>query len=231
VIKVVSYTRVSTDAQAEQGFGLDVQRDQIRAWSRDAGVKVAARRSDEGVSGTKELEHRPGLAEALDLIRSGTVVGLVVARLDRLARDLILQEQLLAEVRRLGGQAFSCSKGEQGYLADDPADPSRKLIRQVLGAVSEYERNMITLRLASGRARKAADGGYAYGAPPFGWQSDAGRLVPNPDESAVLARMAELRERGQSLRQIAYQLEIEGHRPKRGGQWHPSTVARALSRT
>jgi DNA invertase Pin-like site-specific DNA recombinase len=67
-------------------------------------------------------------------------------------------------VRRLGGGAFSTSAAESGYLVDDPDDPSRKLIRQILGAVSEYERAMIPLRLRSGRHRKAKHGGFAYGA-------------------------------------------------------------------
>ena len=60
-----------------------------------------------------------------------------VYRLDRLARDLIVQETVLAEVKRLGGEVFSTSAAEAGYLSDDPDDPSRKLIRQVLGAVAE----------------------------------------------------------------------------------------------
>ena len=47
----------------------------------------------------------------------------------------------------MGAEVFSTSDAEQGYLQDDPSDPSRKLIRQVLGAVAEYERAMIRLRL------------------------------------------------------------------------------------
>jgi DNA invertase Pin-like site-specific DNA recombinase len=78
--------------------------------------------------------------------------GVVVYRLDRLARDLIVQETLLAEVWRMGREVFSTSAAEQGYLADDPHAPSRKLIRQVLGAVNEYERSMIShYRLAAGK--------------------------------------------------------------------------------
>jgi DNA invertase Pin-like site-specific DNA recombinase len=64
---------------------------------------------------------------------------------------------------------FSTSAGEAAYLEDDPGDPARKVIRQVLGAVAEYERSMIALRLRSGRAGKAQAGGFAYGAPPYGY--------------------------------------------------------------
>jgi hypothetical protein len=65
--------------------------------------------------------------------------------------DLIVQEQILAAIRRLGGEPFTCSAAEAGYVTDDPDEPSRKLIRQVLGAGSEYERSMVSLRLLAGR--------------------------------------------------------------------------------
>src|SRR5205807_10485953 len=127
--------------------------------------------------------------DALGAIQERSAKGLVVYRLDRLARDLIVQEQLLAEVRRMGGEVFSTSAAEAGYLVDDPDDPSRKLIRQVLGAVSEYERAMISLRLRTGRHRKAERGGFAYGSPPFGWRAEDKELVPVREEQDVLVRI------------------------------------------
>jgi DNA invertase Pin-like site-specific DNA recombinase len=54
------------------------------------------------------------IAEALDALGRGEATGLVVYRLDRLARELVLQEQLLAEIRRLGAEPFSTDGGEQG---------------------------------------------------------------------------------------------------------------------
>jgi DNA invertase Pin-like site-specific DNA recombinase len=109
------------------------------------------------------LGSRTGLANALTLLRSNNADGITVYRLDRLARDLIIQEQLLAEARQHGWHVFSTSTSVAAYLEDDPGDPSRKMIRQVLGAVAEYERSMIALRLRSGRARKAQRGGFAGG--------------------------------------------------------------------
>ena len=84
---------------------------------------------------------------------------------DAIDADMLARcEQVLGvEARPL--VASSTSTAEAGYLGDDPDDPSRTLIRQVLGAVSQYERSMIALRLRSGRRRKAQHGGYAFGAP------------------------------------------------------------------
>ena len=163
------------------------------------------------------------------MVKAGRAQGVVVYRLDRLARDLVLEEQLLAEIHRAGGQVFSTSDAEQQYLADDPDDPSRRLIRQVLGAVNEYERSMISLRLRSGRKRKAELGGYAYGSPGFGTKAVGRELIADKAEQQTLARMRTLRESGASLRQIASVLTDEGHHPRRSSRWHPATVQRASS--
>ena len=207
-----------------------MQEQAIRAWAKVHSHKVVQWLREEGVSGTKDLADRPALGEALEAIRFKQAGGLVVHRLDRLARDLVLQEQLLAEIKRLGGEVFSTSPAEAGYLGDDPDDPSRKLIRQVLGAVSEYERAMIALRLRSGRRRKAERGGYAYGAPPLGVRAEGRALVPVEEEQDTLRRIAVLREEGMSLREIGTTLHAEGHHPKRGGEWHPETLRRAVRR-
>src|SRR5664280_775956 len=124
--------------------------------------------------------------------------------------------------RRRIGTVPDCTLG--------PDDPSRALIRQVLGAVAGYERNMIALRMRRGRARKAHQGGYAYGAPPFGLQATDRELVEHPVERETTARIVELRETGASLRSIVDTLAAEGRPAKRGGTWHPRTVA-AVVRT
>jgi DNA invertase Pin-like site-specific DNA recombinase len=160
-MRVAAYLRVSTDTQAEHGLGLDVQRQAIRAWARQHGHKIASWHSDEGISGSNGLDTRDALPDAVAEVRDGRAAGIVVYRLDRLARDLILQETLLAEIAGLGGRVYSTFAGEQEVIEDDPDDPSRRLIRQVLGAVSEYERSLIRLRLRNGRRRKAERGGYA----------------------------------------------------------------------
>jgi DNA invertase Pin-like site-specific DNA recombinase len=229
-MRIVVYLRVSTDKQAEQGQGLDVQEDVCRAWIREHGHRLVAIEADEGRSGTDALADREGLAGALAAIRDGTAQGLVIYKLDRLARDLILQEQLIREIRHAGGDIFTTSAGESGYLADEPGDPSRKLIRQILGAVSEYERSMIVLRMQAGRAMKARQGGYAYGAPRYGQRADRGELVQDPAELQVITRMARDRAQGASLRDIANMLNTEGITGSRGRPWHPATVSRVLSR-
>lgn len=222
----LSYVRVSTERQAEHGLGLAQQEQAIRAFLRQKRAKPGQLFEDRGVSGA--VEDRPGLAELLASLTPGDVV--VVARLDRLARDLLTQEFLLRDIRRRGADLISCSTAETDYLQDDPHDPTRKLIRQVLGAVGEFERALIKLRLQRGRALKAERGGYAYGSPPFGFRAEGGKLVPVPEEQETIRFACGLHRSGQSLRAISEALAQEGHRTKRGTAWHPTTVARLLVR-
>lgn len=230
-MRIVGYLRVSTDKQAERGHGLDIQERAIRAWCKREGHKLAALYRDEGISGTK-LAERVGLADALAQLSGKQAAGIVVYRLDRLARDLVVQEQILADVRRYGAQAFSTSDSEAGFLVDTPDDPSRKLIRQILGSVAEYERSMVSLRLAAGRRRKADKGGFAYGSPSYGQQAQGGELVDDTAEQAALARIRELHAQGESLRSIGATLTAEGHKPKRSktGTWHPQSLSRIVAR-
>lgn len=209
---------------------MEVQEGAIRAWAKSNNHRVVLWTRDEGVSGSNGLDTRHGLGDALEALRDGTVDGIVVYRLDRLARDLIIQETLLAEVRRLGGGVLSTSGAEDAYLVDDPDDPSRRLIRQVLGAVAEYERSMIVLRLRSGRRRKAEKGGFAYGSPAYGYRAENRELVAVEDEQAALARIRQMHNARSSLREIIAALEAEGYRPKRGGKWHPESLARIVRR-
>jgi DNA invertase Pin-like site-specific DNA recombinase len=130
----------------------------------------------------------------------------------------------------MGAQVFTTSDAEAGYLGDDPDDPSRKLIRQILGAVNEYERAMIRLRLRTGRARKREHGYAGDGPPPFGYRAEARQLVEDAGEQAVVARIRVLRGEGRSLREIAATLSAEGYRPKRSSTWHPGSLRLIVNR-
>jgi DNA invertase Pin-like site-specific DNA recombinase len=228
--KLIGYLRVSTDKQAEDGLGLDVQRDKIRAWAKDNGHKIVAWYTDEGVSGSNGVDTRVALGPALEALKPPSICGLVVYRLDRLARDVILQETLLRDDIRPYGSLFSTMPSEQDVMDDDPSDPGRRMVRVILGAVADYERQLIKLRLHGGRAAKAARGGYAYGAPPLGQRAVDHELVPDEREQAAIAHIRELHGQGRSLRQIVAALEDGGYQTKRGGHWFPSTVARVLAR-
>jgi DNA invertase Pin-like site-specific DNA recombinase len=222
MMRLAAYLRVSTDAQTE-GLGLDVQEAGIRAWAANNGHSVTDVFTDAGVSGANGVEGRVALLDALNALESDAD-GLVVYRLDRLARSLTVQEGTLRKVWDLGASMFTVDLGE--IPEDDPNDPMRTALRQMVGVFAQLERGMITARMRAGRAKKASNGGYAYGAPPYGFRSSDGALVPDPSEQATLTRIRQLRTAGKSYEQIAQALNTDGVSPRRGRAWHRAVIAR-----
>jgi DNA invertase Pin-like site-specific DNA recombinase len=226
VMKLAGYIRVSTQGQVDDGQGLDIQEQAIRRWAAEHGHQVTSLHRDEGVTGT--TEDRAGLADAIAAVRYNGAEGLVVSSLDRLARSLTVQEAVLQKVWEAGGRVVAADQGE--VFADDPDDPVRTFVRQTLGAVSQLEAAMIARRLRKGRQHKAEKGGYAFGAPPFGYRAEGGELLQAEGEMRAVRRIRELRAKGKSYRLIAECLTAEGLRPKRADRWHPFTIKRIADR-
>lgn len=227
-MRIVGYIRVSTRGQAEKGLGLDVQRRAIKSWAKANGHRVVAIHEDAGISGSNGVEDREGLPLALEDIQDGRAEALVILRLDRLARVLTVQEAILAKVWGMGAQVVSTESGT--IERDDPDDPMRTALRQIMGVIAQLDRSMVVKRLRAGRQRKAELGGFAYGSPHYGTQAKDGELVSDDREQATLARIRQLREQGESLRKIAEVLTAEGHRPKRAARWHAESLRKIVAR-
>ena len=174
----VGYVRVSTTEQVK-GFGLDVQERAIRDFCKANGLRLVGVYRDEGVSGSNGLDSRVGLAEALTTLKDHQGAQLVVYRLDRLARDLILQETLVERLRDEGTPVRSASEPD---LDTDTDDPTKTLIRQIVGAVAQYERTVIRGRMMAGKAAKKAAGGYVGGGLAYGWRLEDGQVVQDKEE-------------------------------------------------
>src|SRR3954452_15300173 len=102
ILPAVISLRVSTDEQAEEGYSLPAQERACRAYCELQGWPIIAVVVDEGLSGTLPPSARPGLAAALDLIRSGQARALIVHKLDRLARSIRIANELIEEFERRG---------------------------------------------------------------------------------------------------------------------------------
>jgi DNA invertase Pin-like site-specific DNA recombinase len=219
--KAFGYLRVSTAEQVEQGFGLDVQDAAIRAYCKAHGLRLVETFSDEGISGSNGLDTRRGLAQALARIEAGEASSLIVYRLDRLARDLILQETTIQSLRATGATVLSVSEPDT-----DSDDPSRVLMRQMMGAFSQYERTLIRGRMMAGRAAKMAAGGYGGGHTRYGLRVEQGVLVEDPDEAKVVAKVTRMRTAGDSYRSICGALTEAEMFARSGNEFSPNQVRR-----
>lgn len=224
-MRLALYLRVSSDGQVD-GYGLDAQEAACRTWAKANRHRIVKVCRDEGLSGKLEVADRPGLACALDALVDHAADGILVARLDRLARALTVQEGILASAWKLGGHVFAADAGE--VLADDQDDPMRTALRQIVGVIAQLDRAMVTKRLRDGRKAKAATGKHAVGDYRYGTQgAGKGRdrdSAPNEDERRAVARIVDLRRAGQSYRQIVAVLDAEGIKPRRAACWSPMAV-------
>jgi DNA invertase Pin-like site-specific DNA recombinase len=216
----VAYLRVSSKGQL-RGHGLARQRRAVELWAKSHGYELSAVYLEQGVSGS--LAQRPELARMLlELEQLHPQASLVlVEKLDRLARDLIVQETIIAQVQRLGRSLASASEGPD--LLD--SDPSRKLVRQLFGAIAEYDKAITVAKLAAARARKRSLCGRCEGRKPFG---------SRPGEAETLQRIKLLRRRHRgerlSYERIARTLNAEARPTRTGRPWHEATVRKIVRR-
>ena len=219
--RAVAYLRVSTD---EQHLGPEAQRAALEAWAAREGVTVVAWHTDAGVSGAAPVDRRPALMAALaDLAVHGAGL-LAVSRRDRLARDVMaaaMVERLAAD----GGARVVSAAGEGTEGGDDPA---AALMRRMVDAFAEYERAMIAARTRAAMAAKARRG-EAVGHPRIGFRVVDGRPVVDPAEGAMVARAAELRASGLTLRALAEALSAEGFTTRAGGPHNLRSVSALLA--
>jgi DNA invertase Pin-like site-specific DNA recombinase len=128
-----------------------------------------------------------------------------VHRVDRLARALHIQEAILSRVWKAGGRVFTVDGGE--VLQDDPSDPYRTFVRQVVGAAAQLERGMIRARMQAGRTRARAAGRHIGGSAPYGFTIAVdGTLVPIAIEQENIRRIVRMREDSVPFRTIAAEL-------------------------
>ena len=220
----IAYVRVSTAEQAASGLGLDAQQTAVEATAARLGLSLVQTFTDAGVSGGLPLEQRPALLAALDVIRAGDV--LLVAKRDRLGRDVLHVSMIQRLVERKGARVVSAA----GEGTDDDG-PTSILMRQIIDAFAEYERAVIRARTKSAMAAIRRRGERA-GHLPFGWRvgSDGRHLEENPDEQAILAEVRLLRAKGYALISICDELNQRGLKNRQGREWKPSFIGQLLDR-
>ena len=207
---VIPYYRVSTPRQGKSGLGLEAQRVAVEHFAATEGLHLASAFVEiESGKGADALDLRPQLAAALKLARKQKS-SIVVAKLDRLSRDVAFISALMAQrvpfiVAELGADA----------------DP---FMLHIYAALAEKERRMISARTkAALKAAKAR--GVVLGNPQL-----AKRNLERADSYAeslrpIMAKLAHL-----PSRKIADELTARGVATFRGGSWQSPTVLRLLDR-
>lgn len=218
----VSYTRVSTHAQAEEGISLDAQAQRIGAWCAAHGYELIRTETDAGISGGR-ADNRPALQRALGEVCRvrGVLVVYSLSRMARSTRDAI---DIMERLHKSGADLVSLTENI------DTTTAVGKLFFRMMAALAEFERDLISERTSAAMAHKQARGEYIGGQAPYGSRAKDGAIVPDEDEQRVIGMIRYMRQEGTTPAGIARKLNAT-HVPCRGSAWHPRTVSRILVRT
>jgi len=217
--KAFSYLRVSGMSQVE-GDGLQRQREKVEAFAVNHGYEIVQEFSDEGVSGTKDHLDRPGLSALMLAMAGNGVRVMLIERADRLARNLMVGEIALEEFRKIEAKVISVDLGADLIVSDED-DPTKKLFRQFLGAIAEWEKTVLVHKLRLARMRIKQQNGKCEGITAFGSKDE---------EKPIVSRMLELKSKGYTTSMIAAKLNEEGAKTRMNAQWHRTSVIRVIER-
>jgi DNA invertase Pin-like site-specific DNA recombinase len=219
--KALAYVRTSSAANVGEDKDSALrQRAAIDAWAKAAGVEIVGEYRDEAVRGADPVDARPGFAAMLAAIAGNGVRTIAVETASRFARDLMTQEAGHAMLRDAGIDLIAADS-PTAFLDDSP---TAVLIRQLLGAVSQFEKAMLVAKLRGARERKAR----LLGVKTITGRKSVAELAPEAVEMAK--RLARRRKRPLSLREIASELAAAGHLTRHGQPYSATSVARMLGK-
>jgi DNA invertase Pin-like site-specific DNA recombinase len=204
-LRTSSATNVGADKDSDKR-----QRAAIQAYAKAHKIAIVGEYYDADVKGADPVHARPAFAEMLAAIAGNGVRTIIVESASRFARDLIVQETGFAYLRELGITLLAAD----GHDFSE-ATPTATLIRQVLGAVSQFQKVELVAKLKGARDRKrATDKNYREGRKPA------------PEAAQRLARR--LRRKGLSLREIAARLAQKGFVTVKGAREGEPYLAQSI---
>lgn len=219
---VIGYVRVSTDKQVESGLSIESQIMKIEQYVSLYDLELVEILIDRGVSASSL--NRPELQRAFDKLESGVASALIVTKLDRLTRSV-------KDLGVLVEQYFTEKKGYSLLSVSDQIDTrtaSGRLVLNILGSVSQWEREVIAERTSEALQAKKRRGEYAGGRVGFGYKIVDGKQVIDESKQAVIAMVKRLRGDSKSYRTIANELELAGHKNSNGKKFNKNVIARIL---
>jgi DNA invertase Pin-like site-specific DNA recombinase len=216
----VAYYRTSSATNVgEDKDSKKRQRDAVHAYADAHGLQIVGEYYDAAVSGADPVMSRPGFADMLSYMLGNGARIVLCENASRFARDLAVQ---------IAGHDLLKTEGISLVPVDAPnhfedETPTATMVRSILGAVSQFEKEALVLKLRKARDRKRRETGRCEGNP--NWIKGVRRTVSAAAVKAAQAAQA----RGLSLRQVAAELAAAGFVNANGRPFAAESVKRLLS--
>ena len=220
------YIRVSTKGQANQNkHGFKRQKETIELFAKNAKFKIV-RYFQEPISGCKSEDERPAFMEMVStILRENRVSSIVVEGMDRLARELMVQEQLISYLASKGIDLYSANTSENVTQAIKD-DPVKKAMVQIQGVFSELEKSRLVQKLRKARNAVRENVGRCEGRKPYG-------TLEGELEVVELIKSLYRKPKGKkrlSYRKIADELNSRNIKPRLAEKWEAMTVYSIINR-
>lgn len=215
----MAYLRTSSAANVGADKDSDKrQRVAIEGFAKRAGFSIMGEYYDRAVSGADRIDHRPGFREMLQRLASNGAKTIIVESPDRFARDLAVQLAGHDMLRELGIAIIPASAPD--FFTEDT--PTAILVRQVLGAIAQFEKASAVAKLAAARKRKREREGRCEGRKPLS--------ETRPEVIALARKLRRRRPKGVrlSLRGVARELAARGFLNERGNLYAAKSIATML---
>ena len=228
----IGYTRVSTDKQADEGFGLEIQNGILVDYCERNRIKNLVVFSDDGYTGTKM--ERPALQGIIKMItnfnnrKSKIKIGtMIIPKIDRLGRTMLgtlqfIQDYIVCAKDSMGSEVnqnaddINFISVEENYCRIEKNNPQGKFLLMLFASLAEFDRDLIVQKLKRGRKARAASGKWqGGGTPPYGYIYDSklGELIVVPEEAAKVKEVYRLYiEEKLSPQKIADKLGFKGEK-------------------
>ena len=210
----IAYLRTSSSTNTGPDKDSDKrQRAAIAAFAKAHGYIIVDEFYDAAVSGADPISERPGFRATLDRIAGNGIRYIIVESPDRFARDLTVQLTGHDYLKGLGVTLIPATAPD--FFTEDT--PTAVLVRQVLGAIAQFEKTSLVAKLKAARDRKRAKTGKCGGRKTY---------AETRPEAVALAK--ELHAQGVSLRKISAELAAQGHFTARGRPYVATAVQSML---
>ncbi|MCP4182567.1 MAG: recombinase family protein [Hyphomicrobiales bacterium] len=215
LVKAAAYLRTSSAANVGRDKDSDkCQRAAIKSFAKANGYEIINEYYDAAVSGADAVNERPGFTRMLKRLATNGAKTIIVESPDRFARDLTVQLTGHDLLQEMGIELIPASAPD--FFTEDT--PTAVLVRQVLGAIYQFEKAGLVAKLAVARKRKREATGKCEGRKP---------LSETAPEAVVLARQLHRKRKGSrmSLRTISAKLAAQGYVNERDNVYNPKSIA------
>lgn len=184
-----AYLRVSTDTQAQEGYGLDVQYAAIKRYVEAYGIKNVFVFADDGYTGMNEV--RPAFSTMSKLMKEGRVKFVITYSLDRIGRTQMIILRFLKEQCEAAKCDFYAVKDN----VDSRSRQTYGILISILSIFAEFDHDAIISKLTSGRIQRAKEGFWKGGGkPPYGYRysKKEGELVVCEEEAEKVKKVFDI---------------------------------------